>query len=147
MSKYCNPYSRRPNPSERVGPISLNKNDNNALCLNKRRSALCFGLINIHSIRNKVIPLCELLLHNKIELCCLTETWLTEADTAIHAALKLYGFKLEHKPRENKAGGSVGIISRINMKIVDVKSSSYNYFELFQSRIHTNATHIRISVI
>ena len=122
--------------------------DNNLTSINDKSSDLFkVALINVRSIRNKIILLCETLLDKKISICCITETWLTESDSTIYTELLHYGFKLLHCPRTTGKGGGVGLISKISMNISTIKSSSYKYFELFQANLRANTKNISFSIV
>ena len=95
----------------------------------------CFkiALLNVRSIRNKVICLCESLNEKKINVCCITETWLSENEKSILVEFKNMGFQLYHQPRI-KRGGGVGLIVKSDFKIQPIKNQpSFTTFEVFQT--------------
>ena len=110
-------------------------------------ATLTIALINVRSLRNKVILLCESLLNKNINICCLTETRLTEADTVVYTELSHYGFKLLHCPRKTGRGGGVGIIVKANLNIQPIKSLSYRFFELLQATLRIHTKNIQLSVV
>ena len=130
------PYRKNSNISLRTSSNHLKWTDDDL------PATLTIALINVRSLRNKEILLCESLLNKNINICCLTETWLTEADTVVYTELSHYGFKLLHCPRKTGRGGGVGIIVKSNLNIQPIKSLSYRFFELLQAtlRIHTKTS-------
>ena len=105
------------------------------------------ALINIRSVRNKVITLCESLLAKKVSICCVTETWLTEQETAITAEFLSYGFQLFHIPRSGKRGGGVGILAKTDFKVGLIKPRHFKLFEAFQADVKKGVDIYRLSVI
>ena len=68
-------------------------------------------LINTRSLNNKIYKLTELLIEQKIDVCCVTETWLKGECGPVLANLKREGFEVVSCPRLNKKGGGLAFIS------------------------------------
>ena len=60
------------------------------------------SLINARSVKNKVIPICQLLDEHNIIACGVTETWLTRSDPVVIRQFKDLGFDLVHSQRTEK---------------------------------------------
>ncbi len=108
-------------------PSGVNK-DNlcHVKCAQKFPSSSKFQLcyFNAQSAGGKSLSISDYICDNKIDLCCMTESWLKEGDTATEAELKPDGYYLQNKPRQDRDGGGIAIIYRstINPKLV-------SYFE------------------
>ena len=50
-------------------------------------SVLTVGCLNTRSLCNKTSRVLELLQEHKIDMCCITETWLKKDDSAIFAEI------------------------------------------------------------
>ena len=53
-------------------------------------------LINAHSVKNKVIALCESLNEKNVTACAVTETWLKSEDNVIKQEFMTNGYNLIH---------------------------------------------------
>ena len=60
------------------------------------------SLINARSVKNKVIPICQLLDEHNILACGVTETWITKSDPAVIRQFKDLGYDIVHCPRTEK---------------------------------------------
>ena len=76
-------------------------------------------LINANSVRNKTCLLRDFITDNKIDIMCVTETWIKENETAVIAALVPETHLFCHNPRDGGYGG-VGMI--FNRKLGGPKS-------------------------
>ena len=69
---------------------------------NCNNSLLSTGCINARSLCNKICKVLELLMEFKIDICCVTETWLNQNDSAIFAEIHDFGFDIRSVPRRGK---------------------------------------------
>ena len=79
---------------------------------------LKFCYINARSVCNKALAIADFILSEKIDICAIKETWLSNnTSPALLNELIPNGFKLFQSPRTNGKGGGVAIISRDYIKI------------------------------
>jgi hypothetical protein len=71
-------------------------------------------LLNCRSLCNKAPVVRDLIADYRLDIACLTETWLsgTDEDKVITAALLPDGFNIVHRPRVDAKGGGVAIVHR-----------------------------------
>lgn len=96
----------------------------------KKNCTLC--LINTQSASNKADLLTDYIIEHDLDIVCLTETWLSNAEKhrKIIADLTLPGYKFQHAPRLNRTGGGVAVIHRESVNLV---TSSIHTFSSFES--------------
>ena len=70
------------------------------------------NLINIQSVGNKTNKIKSLIIDNKLDICMLTETWLSNnvSDNSKIGELTPNSFDFYHIPREERCGGGVGVL-------------------------------------
>ena len=74
-----------------------------------------------------------LFVDEKIDVCCVTETWLKPSDQAVIADFKLRGYEIISSPRaNNKKGGGVAFICKDFYKFKEIKTVKYISFELLE---------------
>ena len=61
-------------------------------------SAINFSVFNSRSLRNKVTQVVELLIDQRTDVCCVSETWLRKGDSAIVNEINERGFNVSHVP-------------------------------------------------
>ena len=87
------------------------------------------GLLNVQSVGNKTFEINDLLKDTNLCILALTETWLTEYDTAKISEMTPNSHTFVHVPRSgNKRGGGVGLflsnsIKKIACKKLDVRQT------------------------
>ena len=62
----------------------------------------CF---NCRSICNKTAGVLELISDKRVDICAITETWLTQNDSAKFAEIHDYGYDILSAPRKGRGGG------------------------------------------
>ena len=88
----------------------------------------CF-VWNAQSLVNKVDEVAQLLLDNRVDVACITETWLASESSATTFAMKEAGYRIDHAYR-SKRGGGVAILYKPHVKVKNnLKSKSYDSFE------------------
>ena len=68
------------------------------------------ALINCRSVINKSADLQVKLVHNKVDICPLTETWIKEDDTTTESQISPPGYNAISVPRSYKQGGGIAIV-------------------------------------
>ena len=99
-------------------------------------NSLKCGLINIQSIRNKSLEICEFIKDNHIDILLITESWLkgTVADKAIIGESTPESHRFHHVPRQDKRGGGVAVIMNKMCTNISIDNSfnakSYEYIDI-----------------
>ena len=115
---------------------------------NDRQLRLC--LLNVRSVCNKAIDVCEYITDNDIDIFLMTETWLskdTKSNQVILGDLVPHGYKIIHIPRPRRRGGGVGVIFRDTLNLQLQKSTSYSSFENIEALLKTGNDCIRLVVL
>ena len=66
---------------------------------------------------------------NKISLCFIQETWITDSNNHTTATVKAYGYKMHHYHRKDSTGVGVAIIYKPTIKLIRVFVNHANTFE------------------
>lgn len=107
-----------------------------------------FGLLNVHSVKNKSEIIQDLIIEKRLDFMALTETWLSNNDERdIIYSLTPNGYSFHHCPRTSGVGGGVGIIIKNQMKAKELKCKKYITFENKEIIIKLQAKSLLISVI
>ena len=67
------------------------------------------AVLNSQSVRNKTVEIRNLILEHRLEIFCLTETWLDERSEAVINEFTPSTHTFYHIPRVDRTGGGVGI--------------------------------------
>ena len=81
------------------------------------------GLINIRSIKNKVIDFQEMISDYSLDMVAVTETWLSGYDTVTPGNICPPNYKILHVPRHSGAGGGIALIYKKNFCVTQCNSS------------------------
>jgi hypothetical protein len=76
---------------------------------NKPNNVKC-GILNARSINNKTEEVVDFILDNKLDVLCVTETWLQANDSFTAKSVTPNGFSIISNPRQNRRGGGVATI-------------------------------------
>ena len=113
---------------------------------------LKFGLINIHSIRNKLTTVSEILDETQLDLLCITETWLHVSETNVVKSALPKNYTFVHVPRSSdpgERGGGVAVIFKdcfTNFKLLS-NFHSTNSFEVLAFSICSLKISFNIAVV
>jgi endonuclease/exonuclease/phosphatase (EEP) superfamily protein YafD len=116
-------------PTRKIGnPSSA---DNN-------RSTINFLLFNPRSLNNKIEKFMTMLQDNKIDIAGICETWLTDANSPITAAIRIHGYSIIHHFRGDMRGGGTALIYKTcyTMAVTNL-SSNLKTFEYTAATIKT----------
>ena len=96
-----------------------------------RHDRLNFLYLNDRSVGNKTEAISSMILDEKIDICCITETWLHkgDTDTVTIGQLSPAGYSLIHEPRV-KRGGGVAVLCKDSLRINKVSGHNIKSFEL-----------------
>ena len=131
--------SVRPNLTNLVSSSNLNL-DSYLNCM----------LVNARSLNNRTIDSLFniLLVDEKVDVCCVTETWLKPSDQVLLAEIKSRGYEIVSSPRTSKKrGGGVAFICKSLYKYTVIKTPKYKFFELLEVVLKCKTSHIRFSTI
>ena len=112
---------------------------------------LRFALWNARSINNKISSLCDLVISEHIDICAITETWLTGNDSFVMADLMntLQDYNVYSLPRAS-SGGGVAVIVRKGLVVKQNyrnNSSMFLSFEMLDLTITSGNKQFRLLTI
>lgn len=110
---------------------------------------LTLGYCNARSVKNKTQEINDLICDNKLDILCITETWMTGSplDDLICNELTPPGYKIVHVPREQGRGGGVAVIYRSSLKCQSQSKHRPASFEALELLLSTKSDCIRLCVI
>ena len=81
-------------------------------------------LWNVWSMGNnlKIHFIIQTIADSKIDVACITESWLTEGYAHTQSILNSFGYNLSHTFRPNRAGGGVAMLIKANLEYKEVKT-------------------------
>ena len=115
-----------------------------------RHDKFAFSVVNTRSIKGpkgKTEDFVDYIISNNIDVCAVTETWLTDKDSVTTASLKPNGYKFKDVPRTGRRGGGIGIMFRdcFNLKLLTSGHKlSFQYSEWLLSWLNNR---LRLCVI
>lgn len=86
-------------------------------------------LWNAQSLNNKLNELKQLLCDNDIDICFVTETWLTSQENIVSSSLKELGYNIFHYNRPGQKGGGAAVIIKSKFEVKHSKSLYLDSFE------------------
>ena len=117
-------------------------------CDRELRKNLGLSLINIRSIKNKHTNLLDNLVENKIDICIVTETWLTDDEKVWLdcSDLSKNGYHIQSANRRNRRGG-LAIIAATNIKTKLLEKGEKASFEYAVWKVNTNNASMTVLAI
>ena len=103
-----------------------------------------FCLWNCQSVRNKTAALQDCLCEKKIDLCALTETWLSSDDDAVRAECIPNGYKILDQIRSQRGGGGIALLPCAKLSVSIVTTGEQTSFEYMV--IHRN-NYVKVVVV
>ena len=95
-----------------------------------RSLKLKISTVNTRSIRNKGAQLIQHVVDESIDLCVITETWLTANGDDVHRAqFSQCGYNFDDSPRLDRKGGGVALLYRENLEVHRLESGILPSFE------------------
>ena len=106
-------------------------------------------MINIRSIKNKHTNLLDNLVEKKIDICIVTETWLTDDDKVwLNCSdLSKNGYHIQSANRRNRRGGGLAIIATTNIKTKLLEMGEKASFEYAVWKVNTNNASMTVLAI
>ena len=109
---------------------------------------LLLCVLNARSLRNKAAAFVDLVCDSKADLFAVSETWLTDNDTAILSDLTPQGYKLHHCPRSDRRGGGTALIFKESINVEKVSVAGKGSFEASEWSINPAATtRLRVVIV
>lgn len=110
---------------------------------------LSFSIVNTQSICNKVDEFLHHIIESKLDICCVTETWLDDSNPKhriIRSDLNIPSYTFIDVPRKFRSGGGSGILFKNTLQIKLINSGQKDSFEysLFELDFHSKTIHILI---
>ena len=102
---------------------------------------------NAQSLNNKINNFIKILQDASIDICFLSETWLTAQNNTVTALLKESGYNIHHFNRADKRGGGVAIVTKFEYKSKLKKSFQYCSFECVLQTIRTTNNNVNLTLI
>ncbi len=110
-----------------------------------------FGVLNVRSIGTdaKSGQINDFALAEGLDCLALTETWLRSDDRADQQIgdISLNGFTFHHKPRDQRRGGGVGILTKSLLKVRALPHKPHTSFESIEASIATSKSHVHLVVV
>ena len=100
-------------------------------------------------MKNKTQEINDLISDNKLDILCITETWMTGTalDDLLCNELTPPGYKIAHVPRDQGRGGGVAVIYRSSLKCQGQREHHFASFEAVELLLSTKSDSIRLCVI
>ena len=103
--------------------------------------------LNAQSIANKSALFVDYINECKADLCAITETWLSDNDSAVCHETTPPSYKLFHCPRSDRRGDGTALLFRNNINVCKLGSGSRNSFEFSEYLVYTGSLRIRFVII
>lgn len=101
---------------------------------------LLLCVLNARSLRNKSATFVDLVCDSKADLFAVSETWLTDNDTAILSEITPQGYNLHHCPRSDRRGGGTALIFKESINVEKVSVAGKGSFEASEWLVNPAAT-------
>ena len=133
------------------GPLNYNSNSSincvSDLPLRTSATHLTVCTVNARSIANKSALFVDYINECNADLCAITETWLSDNDSAVCHAITPPSYKLFHCPRSDRRVGGTALLFRDNINVCKFESGSRNAFEFSEYLVCTGSLCIRLVII
>ena len=103
--------------------------------------------LNARSIANKSALFVDYVNECKAGLFAITETWLSDNDSAVCYEITPPSYKLFHCPRSDRRGGGTALLFRDNINVCKLESGSRISFEFSEYLVCTGSLRIRLVII
>ena len=103
--------------------------------------------LNARSVANKSVLFVDYINDCKADLCAITETWLSDKDSAVCHELTPPSYKLFHCSRSDRRGDGTALLFRDNINVCKLESGSRNSFEFSEYLVCTGSLRIRLVII
>ena len=111
-----------------------------------QQSPLLMCLWNCQSIRNKTAAFHDYLCDKRVDLCALTETWLSASDAAVKAECLPAGYKMYDYPRTSRGLGGIALVAREGLFVSLGKTDTMRSFEFVELEVSCDSFKIRLVI-
>ena len=106
--------------------------------------------LNARSVNKKAGGICNDLVEEGIDICAITETWLTgdeDTNRVTCGTLTPPGYAMIHAPRKSRRGGGVAIVHKNSLTVSKQSTITYNTFENMEVLLQTGSECVRLCVV
>ena len=139
-------------------PTNSGVNSNNLIKINIQQTVLkqipniiSLNVINAQSIcgpNGKTEDFIDHITQSLVDICVVTETFLTEQNTVTHAALHVPGFAFQDQPRSNgTARGGIGIFYHDSFQLSKLSHTETRSFELSEWHVSWHNYCMRLCIV
>lgn len=106
------------------------------------------GLLNVQSVRNKTFDIHDMISDECLDIFAITETWITDYDTAVIREMTPVSHTFVHSARQNRRGGGVGLfLTNSFKKTKRCNVVNCDTFELLQVECEIDGNKITLVVV
>ena len=109
---------------------------------------LTLSLLNAQSIKNKELLLCGQLTHQDVDICILTETWLSDNDLDItwlqYTVLNKVPYQMFTSNRTERKGGGVVLIAKSHLRVKQIGEGQLRSFQFCKWQVQVHHTSITL---
>ena len=118
----------------------VNKNLNNY-------KSLRFCTWNAQSVCNKTAVLQDYLCQEKVDLCAITESWISGDQAAVRVECTPPGYGFADHPRIRRSGGGIAVIYRSTLSLVSITAGERTSFEFAEYLVSSGTDKFRLVVV
>ena len=103
--------------------------------------------VNARSVKSKSADFIELVVNSSADLVAVTETWLTDKDSAARLEIIPYGYKLINQSRLGRAGGGIALLYRDSISIKKIRGKEEISFEFAEFIVKSGSFSTRLVIV
>ena len=84
---------------------------------------------------------------NKIDVCALTETWLSSDDEAVRAECTPIGYMFHDQIRSQRGGGGIALLSRTELSVTFHTAGEKTLFEFAEYIVISGSNKVKVAII
>ena len=115
-------------------------------CFSKPTPLKC-ALVNAHSIYNKIPTFHHFVSDNKLDICCLTETWIKPNDNSTPSCLPPINFSSHNTIRNGKTDGGFAFVLHNSIQYNYEGEHNFHSFECASLKLRTIGKRIRLLLV
>ncbi len=104
-------------------------------------------MLNARSVNNKSEAVVDFILEHKLDVLCVTETWLQVSDSFTANSVTPNGFSIFSNPRLNKRGGGVAAIIKNDLCCKRLANVCFSSFEALSVKVTSSTKSLAIVTI
>ena len=105
------------------------------------------ALVNAHSICNKIPTFHHFVSYNKLDICCVTETWFKPDDKSTPSHLSPINFSSHTTVRNGKIGGNLAFVLHNGIQYNYDGEHNYTSFECATIKLRTIGKSVRLLLV